>query len=76
MAAPGFPVVGTNLVGGGGRRLPRRLRFENFVCQRERIWTLRGGGGDAHPGSANDCLHFTSPARLGLAQPVPPKGWV
>ena len=26
---------------GGG--LPRHLRFKNFVCQNERIWTLRGG---------------------------------
>ena len=25
--------------GGGGRGLSRRLRFENFVCQNERIWT-------------------------------------
>ena len=36
--------------GGGGRGprrrgcgLPRQLRFENFVCQNERIGTLRGG---------------------------------
>ena len=26
----------------GGCGLPRRLRFENFVCQNERIWTLGG----------------------------------
>ena len=32
----------------GGRQLPRRLRFEKFVCQNERIWTLRG----AHAGGA------------------------
>ena len=32
----GFPV--------GGRGLLRRLRFENFVCQNERILTLGGGG--------------------------------
>ena len=42
MADPGFPV------GGRGRRrrgsgLPRWLRFENFVCQNERIGTLGGG---------------------------------
>ena len=42
--------------GGGGRPLPRRLRFEKFVCQNERIWTLRGGRVPAAPpppGSAN-----------------------
>ena len=27
----------------GGRGLPRQLRFEKFVCQNERIWTLRVG---------------------------------
>ena len=27
----------------GWRQLPRRLRFEKFVCQNERIWTRRGG---------------------------------
>ena len=39
---PGFPVGGVNLV--GGRRLPRPLRFENFVRRNERIWTLSGLG--------------------------------
>ena len=34
---------------GGGRRLLRQLRFENFVCQNERIWTLRGEGRRACP---------------------------
>ena len=34
VADPGFPV--------GGRGLLRRLRFKNFVCENERIWTLRG----------------------------------
>ena len=29
---------------GGGRGPPRRLRFKNFACQNERIWTRRGGG--------------------------------
>ena len=38
VADPGFPVEGgVDLVGGHG--LPRRLHFENFVCQTERIWT-------------------------------------
>ena len=41
MADPGFPV--------GGRGLPRRLRFIKFVCQNERIGSLRGG---AHAGCA------------------------
>ena len=41
VADPGFPVGGAELV--GGRQLPRRLCFKKFVCQNERIWTLRGG---------------------------------
>ena len=36
-----FPYGGVDLV--RGYRLPRRLHFENFVCQNERIWTLGGG---------------------------------
>ena len=48
MADPGFPVGGVDLV-GGGCGLPRQLRFENFVCQNERIGTLRGGAHQAHP---------------------------
>ena len=43
MADPGFPVGGRGPRGGGGG-LPRWLRFENFVCQNERIWTLEEGG--------------------------------
>ena len=51
----GFPVGG----GRGPRRrgcgLPRWLHFENFVCQNERIGTLRGGARRARPPrSAND----------------------
>ena len=38
VADPGFPE-------GGGRR----LRFEKFVCQNERIWTRRGGRAPAAP---------------------------
>ena len=45
VADPGFPV--------GGRGLPRRLRFENFVCRNERIWTLRGRAPGTPPRSAN-----------------------
>ena len=37
---PGFPIGGPR-PRRGGRGLPRRLHFENFVCQNERIWTLR-----------------------------------
>ena len=46
------------LISSGGFRIsrrgwapaPRRLRFENFVFQNERIWTLWGGGvPDARP---------------------------
>ena len=46
-ADPGFPIGGANLV--GGRQLPRRLRFEKFVCQNERIWTLRGARAGGTP---------------------------
>ena len=37
----------------GGPQLPRRLCFKKFVCQNERIWTLRGRAPVAPPGSAN-----------------------
>ena len=40
VADPGFPIGGRGL--RKGRRLPRQLRFENFVCENERIWTLGG----------------------------------
>ena len=39
----GFPVGGRGPRRGGGG-LPRWLRFENFLCQNERIWALGGGG--------------------------------
>ena len=44
---------------GGGRQLPRQLRFEKFVCQNERIGTLGGPAPAAPPGSANVniCAH-------------------
>ena len=41
VADPGFPV--------GGYGLLRRLRFENFVCQNERIQALRGSECQVHP---------------------------
>ena len=50
---PGFPVGGVDLI-GGGRGLPMRLCFANFVCQNERIWTLGGAcPGHAPSRSAN-----------------------
>ena len=48
VADPGFPVGGR----GPRRRgcgLPKQLRFENFVCQNERIGTRRGGGATGAP---------------------------
>ena len=48
VADPGFPVGGR----GPRRRgcgLPRQLRFENFVCQNERIGTLGGGRAPLDP---------------------------
>ena len=58
VADPGFPVEGgVDLVGGRG--LPRQLRFENFVCQNERIWTLRGD-----PRSANVKSYLFTPGAL------------
>ena len=47
VADPGFPV--------GECGLPRRVRFENFVYQNERIGTLRGAcAGHAPSRSANE----------------------
>ena len=54
MADPGFPVGGRGPRRGGGRGLSRRLHFIKFVCQNERIGSLRGGRAPgAPPGSAN-----------------------
>ena len=47
-ADPGFPI--------GGCQLPRRLRFEKFVCQNERIWTLRGHAPVAPPWICHWCV--------------------
>ena len=48
VADPGFPVRG-HQSRRGRRWLPRRLRFKIFVCQNERIWTIRGGVRRARP---------------------------
>ena len=42
-----FPWGGMDLVGGRG--LPRQLCFEKFICQNERIWTLRRGRAPGTP---------------------------
>ena len=42
VAGPRFLVVGRRGPHKGGRGPPRQLRFENFACQNERIWTRRG----------------------------------
>ena len=53
VADPGFP-VGERGPRSGGCGLPRRLRFENFICQNERIGTLGGARRARPPRSAND----------------------
>ena len=55
----GFPV--------GGRGLPRWLHFENFVCQNERILTLRGAwAGHAPSRSANGLVYNVFPTISGI----------
>ena len=62
VADPGFPVGGREPRRGHG--LPRRLRFENFVCRNERIWTLRRALADL------------GGARLARAPPMGPDSFV
>ena len=50
VADPGFPKGGRQP--HRGHQLPLQLRFKNFVCQCERIWTLMGMLGEP-PGSTN-----------------------
>ena len=48
VADPGFSEgEGAPTSLGERRQLPMRLHFENFVCQRERIWTLGARAGSA-----------------------------
>ena len=42
VADPGFPIGGCG-PSRGGLWTPEALRFKNFTCQNERIWTRRGG---------------------------------
>ena len=56
VADPGFPVGGRG-PRRGVRGPPKRLHFENFACQNERIWTRRGG---APPRSANVSLRLVT----------------
>ena len=55
VADPGFPVGGRRPP-RAGRQLPKRLCLENFVCQNERFWTLKGACPD--PRSANGLFLF------------------
>ena len=48
MADLGFPVRGGRRP-RGGRGLPRRVHFKNFVCRNERIWTRRGACAPVDP---------------------------
>ena len=65
VADPGFPVRGVDLVVGCG--LPRRLPFENFVCQNKGIWTLRGRAPDTPPPKSANALYQFSPSHVYMA---------
>ena len=61
-------------MGGGGQQLPKRLRFEKFVCQNERIRTLRGALlPAAPPGSANGYVVTITGGRGPLERPLAAK---
>ena len=62
VADPGFSVGGRRP--RRGRRLPRRLRFENFVCRNEESGPVRGRPPDTPPRSANDLLPCISQCLL------------
>ena len=65
VADPGFPVGGgVDLVGGRG--LPRWLRFEHFVCQNERIGTLRGACAGHAPSSSANAVNARSIFLFGI----------
>ena len=63
VADPGFPVGGR----GPRRRgcgLLRWLRFENFVCQNERIGTLRGSKRRRAPPPLDPPMKFQLPPQM------------
>ena len=47
-----------------GHGLPTQLRFENFVCQNERIWTLKGACAWATGNSFHCSLYNIFPSRV------------
>ena len=44
-----YSISGGSKISCSGRQLPRQLRFEKFVCQNERIWTLGGARAGGTP---------------------------
>ena len=50
----GMKHTGRSRISPRRQGLPRRLRFKNFVCQKERIWALRGRALGTPPRSANE----------------------
>ena len=44
-----------------GRGPPRQLRFKNFACQNERIWTRRGGHAPGAPPPLDPPMNMTAP---------------
>ena len=61
--------------GAGGRWLPKWLRFENFVCRNERIWTLSGErAAGMSPRSANALCHSMSQSCITFCLPFLSRG--